>query len=78
MLIPAIKELKSGDPKREDVFVGPLISEKEAKRVESWVEEAVQKGESHCSITGTTPLHKSIPNPLQPPGIFVSALMSLC
>ncbi len=48
-LIPAIEELKSGDPKREDVFVGPLISEKEAQRVESWVKEAVKGGGGRIS-----------------------------
>ena len=43
-LIPAVAELKSGDPKSEDVFVGPLISEKEAKRIEDWIQEAVSRG----------------------------------
>lgn len=44
-LIPAVQELKSGDPKDEDVFVGPLISEKEAKRIEEWIQEALSRGE---------------------------------
>jgi hypothetical protein len=43
-LIPAVKDLKKGDPKDEGVFIGPLIAEKEAQRVESWVQDAVSKG----------------------------------
>ncbi len=43
-LIPAVQKLKSGDPKSEEVFVGPLISEKEAKRIEDWIQEAVSRG----------------------------------
>ena len=43
-LIPAVQKLKSGDPKSEEVFVGPLISEKEAKRIEEWIQEAVSRG----------------------------------
>ncbi|BDA51294.1 probable lactaldehyde dehydrogenase at C-terminar half [Coccomyxa sp. Obi] len=43
-LVPAVAALKSGDPKSEDVFVGPLISEKEAKRIEDWIQEAVSRG----------------------------------
>lgn len=33
-----------GDPRKDDAFVGPLISSGEAKRVESWVENAVGQG----------------------------------
>jgi len=36
--------LPYGDPQGEKTVVGPLISEKEAIRVESWVAEAVAKG----------------------------------
>lgn len=43
-LIPAVRKLKSGDPKSEEVFVGPLISEKEAKRIDDWIQEAVSRG----------------------------------
>ncbi|WCK56397.1 aldehyde dehydrogenase family protein [Aneurinibacillus sp. Ricciae_BoGa-3] len=38
------KALKVGDPEDPATDVGPMISEKEAKRVESWIEEAVQQG----------------------------------
>ena len=40
----AVKQLRSGDPRQEDTFIGPLISRKEAERVESWVSEALSKG----------------------------------
>ena len=42
--VKAASKLKWGDPKEEDTFVGPLISEKEAKRIEEWVQEAVDRG----------------------------------
>jgi succinate-semialdehyde dehydrogenase/glutarate-semialdehyde dehydrogenase len=43
-LIGQIRALKVGDPRIEGTVVGPLISEAEAKRVEEWVAEAVDKG----------------------------------
>ena len=43
-LAKLVAELPYGDPKDEKTVVGPLISEKEAIRVESWVAEAVAKG----------------------------------
>lgn len=43
-LAQKVKALKHGDPRDPDTFVGPLISEKEAIRVEGWIEEAVAKG----------------------------------
>lgn len=38
------KQYKMGDKKDETTDMGPLISEKAAKRVESWVDEAVAEG----------------------------------
>ncbi len=38
------KKLKMGDPKDESTFIGPMISEGEAKRLDGWVQEAVKKG----------------------------------
>ncbi len=35
------KCLKMGDPKNEETFIGPMISEKEAVRLESWIDSAV-------------------------------------
>jgi succinate-semialdehyde dehydrogenase/glutarate-semialdehyde dehydrogenase len=43
-LAKLVQALPFGDPANPDTVVGPLISEKEAIRVESWVEEAVAKG----------------------------------
>ena len=42
--IAATKKLISGDPKDEKTFVGPMIDEKEAKRLDDWVQEAVKSG----------------------------------
>ena len=39
-----VGDLPYGDPKEEKTVVGPLISEKEAARVESWIDEALAKG----------------------------------
>jgi acyl-CoA reductase-like NAD-dependent aldehyde dehydrogenase len=36
--------LKAGDPLDEETFLGPLISEEDARRVQSWVGEAVARG----------------------------------
>jgi len=42
--VEATRALKSGDPKDEQVFIGPMISEKEAERLDSWIQEAVKAG----------------------------------
>ena len=36
--------MKAGDPKNEDTFIGPVISDKEADRMESWIRSAVKAG----------------------------------
>jgi acyl-CoA reductase-like NAD-dependent aldehyde dehydrogenase len=43
-LVSKVKGLIIGDPKDEDTFIGPVISEKDAQRLESWVREAADKG----------------------------------
>lgn len=43
-LVAAARSLKAGDPLDEATFLGPLISEEDARRVESWVNEAVAGG----------------------------------
>ena len=43
-LVEKAEQLKMGDPKKEDTFIGPMISEGEAKRLEKWIEEAVAAG----------------------------------
>lgn len=40
----AAKALKAGDPKDESVFIGPVISQKEADRMDSWIQSAVKAG----------------------------------
>lgn len=40
----AQKNGKRGDPLEQDTFLGPMISENEAKRVEKWVNDAVSAG----------------------------------
>ena len=43
-LVEKTAALKMGDPKDEDTFIGPVISEGEAKRLENWINEAVDAG----------------------------------
>lgn len=43
-LVAAATELIAGDPKDEKTFVGPIISSKEADRIEGWVKSAVDAG----------------------------------
>ena len=50
-LVAAIKQLKLGNPRDEDTFVGPMISEGEAKRLHSWVHAAIAAG-GHCLAGG--------------------------
>ncbi|MEU5613345.1 aldehyde dehydrogenase family protein [Streptomyces sparsogenes] len=43
-IVAAVEAQVTGDPSDEATDVGPLVSEEAAKRVEAWVEEAVQGG----------------------------------
>jgi acyl-CoA reductase-like NAD-dependent aldehyde dehydrogenase len=43
-LVAKTKALKSGDPKDKETFIGPMISEDEAKRLHGWIESAIDKG----------------------------------
>jgi len=43
-LVDATKALPMGDPSDEKTFIGPMISEGEAKRLHGWVEDAVARG----------------------------------
>jgi acyl-CoA reductase-like NAD-dependent aldehyde dehydrogenase len=44
MLVARTKTLVAGDPKNRDTFIGPMISEGEAKRLKAWIDEAVAGG----------------------------------
>jgi len=43
-LVERALKLKMGDPLAEDTFLGPLITEEDARRVEQWTNEAVAAG----------------------------------
>lgn len=43
-LIAAVKKLKVGNPRDEQTFIGPMISDKEAERLHGWIEAAVKRG----------------------------------
>lgn len=42
--VDVVSKLKKGDPFDEETFIGPIISEGEAKRIEEWVNNAVDHG----------------------------------
>ncbi|MEN9361044.1 MAG: hypothetical protein RL095_2579 [Verrucomicrobiota bacterium] len=44
MLIPAVSALVCGDPRDPASDLGPMISDKEAQRLESWIAEALAAG----------------------------------
>ncbi len=43
-LVERIAKLKAGDPLEEDTFLGPMITEADAERMEEWTNEAVAGG----------------------------------
>lgn len=43
-LVDRIAGLQAGDPLEESTFLGPMITEQDARRVEQWVHEAVEGG----------------------------------
>jgi acyl-CoA reductase-like NAD-dependent aldehyde dehydrogenase len=43
-LVAATRRLRVGDPKEEETFIGPMISEAETSRLQGWVDEAVEAG----------------------------------
>lgn len=44
MLVEKTGTLVAGDPKDRKTFIGPMISEKEAARLDGWIQEAVANG----------------------------------
>ena len=44
MLVEKTKTLVAGDPKDRSTFIGPMISEKEAARLDGWIKDAVANG----------------------------------
>ena len=44
MLVEKTKGLVAGDPKKRETFIGPMISDKEAKRLKGWIDAAVEAG----------------------------------
>jgi acyl-CoA reductase-like NAD-dependent aldehyde dehydrogenase len=43
-LVEETRALRMGNPRDEDVFIGPMIHEKEAQRLEGWIRQAVARG----------------------------------
>tara|TARA_R110002049_G_scaffold4601_5_gene32677 strand:+ start:943132 stop:944562 length:1431 start_codon:yes stop_codon:yes gene_type:complete len=43
-LVAATKQLIAGDPKDEATFIGPMISQSEAQRLDGWIQSAIKAG----------------------------------
>ena len=43
-LVAETRKLKAGDPAAEDTFIGPVITEEDARRMVDWVNQAVAEG----------------------------------
>lgn len=43
-LVAKTRTLIAGDPREEATFIGPMIAESEAKRLDTWIQEAVAAG----------------------------------
>jgi len=43
-LVAKTRALKSGDPKDPETFIGPMISQEEAERLHSWINDALDRG----------------------------------
>ena len=66
--VNATHKLKAGDPKDPETFLGPMIDEAAAKRLEGWIDEAQQSGatvlcggERRGNMLGATVL-EDVPN----------------
>jgi glyceraldehyde-3-phosphate dehydrogenase (NADP+) len=44
LLKPLVESIKTGDPMAPDTKLGPMVSEAEAQRVQTWIAEAVEDG----------------------------------
>jgi acyl-CoA reductase-like NAD-dependent aldehyde dehydrogenase len=43
-LVAAVKKLRSGDPRLESTFIGPVIDEAAARRIDAWMDTAIRGG----------------------------------
>lgn len=43
-LVAAVKKLKAGDPREEATFIGPVIDEAAAQRIDDWIDAAIRGG----------------------------------
>ena len=43
-LVAAVKKLKAGDPRQETTFIGPVIDEAAAQRIDGWIHSAIRGG----------------------------------
>ena len=50
MLVDRTQSLVAGDPKDRNTFIGPMISENEARRLDGWIQEAVAAGARASSL----------------------------
>jgi len=44
LFVEKTRQLKMGDPKDEETFIGPVISDSDGERLKNWIDEAVEAG----------------------------------
>lgn len=66
IFLPLVKNLTVGDPLDETVDMGPMVSDEEAKRIESWVKEAVDGGAKILTGGRRKQSQRLVPNFFEP------------
>jgi acyl-CoA reductase-like NAD-dependent aldehyde dehydrogenase len=59
-LIDAVAKLRMGDPKDERVFIGPMVDESAAKRVDAWMDAAIAAAR-RCWCAGSARATRCLP-----------------
>ncbi|AXR08008.1 aldehyde dehydrogenase family protein [Salinimonas sediminis] len=72
--VARVADLVSGDPTDEDTFIGPMIAESEAERLEGWINSAKDKGATVlCGGTRKGPMLEATVLENVPKGSDISA-----
>src|SRR5690606_21449597 len=70
-----VRDVRYGDPRAEGTVTGPLISERDAERVEAWVDEAVTQGATHLAGGER---HRSVVQPTLLSGVTAEMRVGSC
>ena len=70
-----VRDVRYGDPRAEGTVTGPLISERDAERVEAWVNEAVTQGATRLAGGER---HRSVVQPTLLSGVTAEMRVGSC